>query len=139
MLVALLLDVDVRLQQHADVFDGDPVHYHGQALTGEGIGLGVGLVFQRQQALLASEDGPGLQPLRLLTQIPVRGEQHPAGLPERRQQVFAGRLQDHRAPGAAHHYDEGRAVQQGQQGTAVPPLGNGHGPQRQQQTEHAHG
>ncbi len=37
------------------------------------------------------------------------------------------------------HDDEGRAIQQGQQAATVPPLGDGHGSQRQHQAEHAHG
>ncbi|MNH23814.1 hypothetical protein D3C79_837260 [compost metagenome] len=139
MLVALLFDVDVRLQQAADILDGDPVHYHGEALTSEGIALLFGLVLQRQQPLLTRKLGPGLQALGLLHQIPLWRKQHPAGLGERGQHVLAGRLQDDGAPGAPDHDDEGRAIQQGQQAAPVPPLGDGHGEQRQHQAEHAHG
>ena len=96
VLVALLLDVDVRLQQAADILDGDAIHNHGKPLAGEGIGLGLGLVFQRQQALLAGELGPRLQALGLLRKIQLRRKQHPGCLPQGTEQVPAGSLQDHR-------------------------------------------
>ena len=68
--VSLLLDVDIRFQQHANIIYRHPIHYHGEPLPGKFVALLISLVFQRQQPLLTCKHGPGLQSFSLCDQIP---------------------------------------------------------------------
>ena len=58
MFIALLLDIDVRFQQHTDILCGDPIDNHAEPLTGKVVFLLLGLIFKGKQPLLARKDGP---------------------------------------------------------------------------------